>query len=70
MLKDYPGITTDLQRLEFESPFGPFVHCWTRLVEVLSATQDKKAKVHFRLLHDILHAELKDAIAVRNDLVS
>lgn len=26
VLEGYPGITTSLERLEFESPFEPFVH--------------------------------------------
>lgn len=70
VLKDYPGITTNLKRLEFSSPFRPFVHRWERLVEVLSELQDETAKSHFQILHDVLYGELKDAIAVRNDLVA
>jgi hypothetical protein len=70
VLKNYPGITTNLKRLEFEPPFRPFVYRWNQLVEVLAGIQDTTAKAHFQLLHDILHAELKDAIAIKNDLVA
>src|SRR5207248_9005066 len=70
VLKDYPGITTKLQRLVFNAPFQPFVHRWTKLVHVLQTTADEKTRTHLKLFHDILHEELKDAIAAKNDLVA
>jgi hypothetical protein len=69
VLKDYPGITTNLQRLVFKAPFQPFVHRWTKLVNVLETTTDETTRAHLKLFHDILHEELKDAIAAKNDLV-
>ena len=70
MLKDYPGITTNLQRLVFKAPFQPFVHRWTKLVNVLQTTTDAATKAHLQLFHDVLHEELKDAIAAKEDLVA
>jgi hypothetical protein len=70
VLKDYPGITTNLQRLVFQAPFQPFVHRWTKLVKVLQTTTDETTRTHLKLFHDVLHEELKDAIAAKNDLVA
>ena len=70
VLEGYPGITTNLQRLVFPAPFQPFVHRWTKLVNVLETTTDEATRAHLRLFHDVLHEELKDAIAAKNDLVA
>jgi hypothetical protein len=70
VLKDYPGITTNLQRLVFAAPFQPFVHRWTKLVDVLETTTDEATRAHLKLFHKVLHEELKDAIAAKNDLVA
>jgi hypothetical protein len=70
VFEDYPGITTNLRRLEFEAPFRPFVHRWNRLVDVLAEIQDAAAQAHFQLLLDVLYVELKDEIAVKSDLVA
>jgi hypothetical protein len=70
VLKGYPGITTNLQRLVFAAPFQPFVHRWTKLVEVLETTTDEVTRAHLKLFHQVLYEELKDAIAAKNDLVA
>ena len=70
VLKDYPGITTNLKRLMFRAPFQPFVHRWTKLVDVLESTTDEETRAHLKLFHKVLHEELKDAIAAKNDLVA
>jgi hypothetical protein len=54
----------------FKAPFEPFVHRWTKLVDVLQTTTDEKTRAHLQLFHDVLHEELKDAIAAKNDLVA
>ncbi|KAJ1329714.1 NTP/NDP exchange transporter [Microdochium nivale] len=70
VLKDYPGVTTTLARLTFAAPFRPFVHRWAQLQEVLSnAELEAATKEHLQLLHDVLHAELKDTIAAVSDYV-
>jgi hypothetical protein len=58
-----------VQRLEFRKPFQPFVHRWNKLIEVLEATEDEKTKSHLQLFYDVMHEELKEAIAAKIDLV-
>ena len=71
VLKDYPGITTTLQRLVFKAPFQPFVHRWPQLVGLLDAkaTKDEVARSHLQLFHDVLYEELEHAIKAKIDLV-
>lgn len=70
VLKDYPGITTNLDHLTFRPPFKPFVHRWHKLVEAMSSEKNEETKRHLDLLYQVLHTELKDTIAAKNDLVS
>ena len=44
ILKDYPGITTGLDRLTFKPPFQPLVHRWKNLVEALKNEQNPETK--------------------------
>ncbi|KAH7033464.1 uncharacterized protein B0I36DRAFT_240437 [Microdochium trichocladiopsis] len=70
VLKGYPGVTTTLVRLTFAAPFRPFVHRWAQLKEALQDEQyDEATREHLKLLHDVLHAELKDTIAAVKDYV-
>lgn len=71
VLKDYPGITTTLQRLVFSAPFRPFVHRWPRLLELLdpNVTTDETARHHLQLFADVLYEELKNSIDAKIDLV-
>lgn len=84
ILKDYPGVTCELDRLEFEAPFEPFVHRWSDILKFKdelskgSIAQDSeydteddivKTKEHFGLLYDVLHAELKDTIRALLDFL-
>ena len=71
VLKDYPGITTSLERLVFQAPFRPFVHRWPQLVKLLdpSETIDEIARQHLQLFHDVLYEELKNPISAKLDLV-
>ena len=68
VLKDYPGITTNLQRLEFRAPFHAFVHRWPQLTAQLHNNEDDITRGHLRCFHDVLYEELKDAISAKNDL--
>ena len=70
-LRDYPGVTTSLQRLVFSSPFAPFVHRWPQLVKLLdpAVTPDETARQHLQLFHDTLYEELKLPISAKLDLV-
>ena len=69
IFKDYPGITTTLDRLTFSSPFKPFVHRWSKLVDALKDEKDEKAKAHLELLYSTMEAELKDDLKARDDFV-
>ena len=71
ILEDYPGITTNLDRLVFRAPFHPFVHRWTRLVDLLEKDEFETpvAREHLQLFRDVLFDELKNAIAAKIDLV-
>lgn len=69
VLKDYPGITTTLDRLTFSAPFQPFIHRWKNLVEALQANHDTTTKAHVNLLHRILEAELRDDLKARDDYI-
>ena len=69
VLKDYPGITTSLDRLTFTAPFQPFVHRWTNLVQALAAEQDSETHAHLRLLYRTLEEELRDDLKARDDFI-
>ena len=69
VLKDYPGITTTLERLTFNAPFQPFVHRWKNLVEALQDEGDPETKAHLELFHKILEAELRDDLKARDDFI-
>ncbi|KAG7005153.1 hypothetical protein G7Y79_00021g050200 [Physcia stellaris] len=69
ILKDYPGITTTLDRLTFEAPFKPFIHRWSKLVDVLKNEKNEETKEHLNLLYRTMEAELKDDLKARDDYV-
>lgn len=71
VLENYPGVTTNLDRLVFSAPFHPFVHRWNQFRELLQSDdfQEPIAKEHLQLLHDVLFDELKNAIAAKIDMV-
>ena len=67
ILKEYPGITTTLDRLTFKAPFQAFIHRWKNLLEALEFEQDPETKKHLELLHRILEAELRDYLKARDE---
>ena len=67
VLKDYPSMAPDLDRLEIVSPFRPFVHRWQRLTEALSYEQDPETKSHIQLFHDALKHDLEITLEARDD---
>ncbi|KAL9583119.1 MAG: hypothetical protein Q9212_002892 [Teloschistes hypoglaucus] len=70
ILAGYPGITTTLERLKFESPLKPFLHRWANLVSTLHDEDDQATKSHLELLHRVLEPELRDDLEARDDYVS
>ncbi|KAJ5732777.1 hypothetical protein N7493_004258 [Penicillium malachiteum] len=69
VLDKYPGITTTLQRLEFEKPFKPFVHRWDQLVKLREEEEDPITKKHVDLLYNTLEEELGEFISQKEDLI-
>lgn len=69
ILSDYPGITTNLDRLVFKAPFQCFIHRWKKLLEELENEADAEIKSHLVLLHRILEAELQHNLKARNDFI-
>jgi DNA polymerase III delta prime subunit len=70
VLKDYPGIATNLERVEFSAPFQPFVHRWENFANAREAETDPETKEHLMLLWDVLEEELCDTIREKNDHVA
>ncbi|GIC93697.1 ATP-binding protein [Aspergillus udagawae] len=69
VLDGYPGVTMTLERVEFRSPFKPFVHRWEQFASARDRELDSVTKSHVELLYTILEEELRDTIARKNDLV-
>jgi hypothetical protein len=68
VLKDYPGVTTSLNRLTFSAPFQCFVHRWELLAAAMKSPDwDEAVKQHIDVLYKVLYPELKDVIAAKED---
>ena len=59
VFKDYPGITTDLDRLEFKEPFEPFVHRWSQFEQATVGEENVQVRQHLALLWNVLETELR-----------
>ena len=75
VVKDYPGVTVKLARLEFSGRFEPLIHRWTELKEAiakldLTDPNNLKTKQHADLLFKLLQDEFKDLIETSQDLKS
>ncbi|KAL8898749.1 MAG: hypothetical protein Q9207_006549, partial [Kuettlingeria erythrocarpa] len=70
VLKDYPCIAPELNRLELISPFRPFVHRWQRLTDALNNERDPLAKSHIQLFYDALKKELQVTLETRADFLA
>lgn len=70
VLKDYPGISTNLERVEFHAPFQPFVHRWEQFAKCRADETDPETKTHVELLWSVLEEELRDTIREKNDHVA
>lgn len=69
VLRNYPGITTSLDRLTFQAPFEPFVHRWSQFSEAVHTEEDLETKAHLDLFYKTLKLELTDAIKARDDFI-
>ncbi|KAF6817782.1 AAA ATPase family protein [Colletotrichum sojae] len=71
ILDGYTGVACELERLEFEAPFHPFVHRWSDFCKYMKKTGlDEKTKEHLDILHGILQYEIGDSIKVFEDYVA
>src|SRR6266516_1533761 len=70
VLKGYPGVTCELERVDFKAPFSMFVHRWTELSDAIEAETNSETKQHLELLYKILKKELKDTIKVHEDFIA
>lgn len=75
VLKNYPGVTVGLNRLEFSGKFEPLIHRWTELQAAIGklgdATEEQRVtKEHAELLQGILVEEFKGLIDTSQDMMS
>ncbi|CAN9192681.1 unnamed protein product [Alternaria alternata] len=75
VLKNYPGVTVGLNRLEFQGKFEPLIHRWAELQDAIAKlgddTEDKRTtKAHAELLQEILTKEFKTMIDTSQDMKS
>ncbi|KAF2496777.1 P-loop containing nucleoside triphosphate hydrolase protein [Lophium mytilinum] len=75
VLKDYPGVTAGLARLEFSGKFEPIIHRWTELRDAIEklgddTDDDKKTKEHAELFYNLLKTEFKSMIDTSQDMKS
>lgn len=70
VFEDYEGVTTSLDRLEFNSPFKPFVHRWDKFREVREQEMDKETRQHVDILWETLEEDLKNTLDEKNDLIA
>ncbi|KAI9659109.1 MAG: hypothetical protein M1821_002069 [Bathelium mastoideum] len=79
VLSGYPGVTTELDRLEFSGRFEPIIHRWSEFKEKIEELQnpkdpekqseeDLKTREHAELLQGILVNEFQDVVEVSQDM--
>lgn len=80
VLDGYPGITLELERLEFNAPFECFVQRWEKFLsirdEVIAESTDLPetdpgalAACHLGMLHSVLSTELASDLRTKSDLL-
>ncbi|KAF2748329.1 P-loop containing nucleoside triphosphate hydrolase protein [Sporormia fimetaria CBS 119925] len=75
VLKNYPGVTAGLQRLEFGGRFEPLIHRWQKLQTAIGdigdeTEEDRTTKSHAELLMDVLTGEFKTLIETSQDMIA
>ncbi|KAH7406384.1 P-loop containing nucleoside triphosphate hydrolase protein [Phaeosphaeria sp. MPI-PUGE-AT-0046c] len=75
VLKNYPGVTVGLNRLEFSGKFEPLIHRWSELDAAIGklgdeTEHDRTTKAHAMLLQDVLVKEFKTMIDTSQDMKS
>lgn len=70
VFKDYPGITTNLRKLEFQAPFHAFFFRWGEFVAARNALQDDELSAeHFDHLFRIMEKEMEPHFQQVSDLL-
>lgn len=74
VVKDYPGFTSSLKRLEFKGKFEPLIHRWDVLQQEMSklgdsTEEEKQTKEHAQLFYDLVSAEFDEVISTSKDMV-
>jgi uncharacterized protein DUF7025 len=79
VLKDYPGLSSNLKRLELKGKFEPLIHRWDLLKKEIAKIgssddfedeEDKKTREHAKLFYDLVSDEFKDVIESSQDMLA
>lgn len=70
VFKDYPGINTNLRKLEFEAPFHEFFFRWGEFVAAKNSLQDDELSAeHFDHLFQVMEKEMEPHFHQVSDLL-
>ncbi|KAF5976572.1 TOB3 (member of AAA-ATPase family) [Fusarium coicis] len=72
VFKGYKGINTNLKKLEFHAPFREFFYRWDEFNQAdprKESNESSEECLHYKLLADIIHAEIKPRIEQATDLL-
>jgi hypothetical protein len=70
---NYPELSFsnfELEHLEFQHPFWPFVHRWDEFEKAAHQEADTEAVKHTQLLYEIVHKELETDMSMFQDLIN
>ena len=75
VLKDYPGVTTSLKRMELSGKFEPLIHRWAQLKAEIaklgdSTEDDRETHKHASLFYDLVQEEFRDVIDASQDMMA
>lgn len=61
LFEDYPGVDCSSEELSFTQPFVPFLHLWSRFVELVESVTEPVLRENLEILQHILKKQLKEA---------
>jgi ATPase family associated with various cellular activities (AAA) len=75
VLKDYPGFSSNLKRLELKGKFEPLIHRWDRLKEETAkigdtTEEEKQMREHAKLFYGLVSDEFRDVIDSSQDMIA
>jgi hypothetical protein len=68
VFKNYGGVTTTLEKLEFSAPFVPFLHRWDEFQRAFEDEQDDVIKRHLGLMCVKHHLYITKTLALTRQL--